>query len=88
MTNRAWLHRGAKPPWVFQPSERYGELVHITRAGTVYAILTGHKVGKPFWVARLIRDAWCTVESELQATSIVFEGAGEYVFPKRGREAT
>lgn len=78
---RAWLHRRGKPTWVFQPSQRYGELIHTTRSGTVYAILAGHKHGKPFWVARLCDGAWCTVERELRATSIDFEHAGDYVFP-------
>jgi hypothetical protein len=78
---RAWLHRRGKSTWMFEPSQRYGELVHITRNGTVYAILAGHKHGKPFWVARLCDGAWCTVERELRARSIEFEDAGDYVFP-------
>jgi hypothetical protein len=78
---RAWLHRRGKSTWMFEPSQYYGELVHITRRGTVYAILAGHKYGKPFWVARLCDGAWCTVERELRARSIEFEDAGEYVFP-------
>lgn len=81
----AWLHRGTRPSWKFEPSQRYGELVHITRRGTVYAIKADHKSGKPFWVGRLVDNgaggkAWVTVEDELRATSIQFEGAGEYFF--------
>jgi hypothetical protein len=83
---RAWLHRRRKSTWMFEPSQVYGELVHVTRSGTVYAIMAGHKCGKPFWVARLKDDgkgsrSWVTVEAELRARSIEFEDAGEYVFP-------
>lgn len=78
---RAWLHRKSGKPWEFTPSQRYGELVHVTRAGTVYAIIAGHKFGKPFWIGRLVETgAWVTWENELRATSIQFEGAGEYFF--------
>lgn len=85
---RAWLHRNGKTTWMFEPSQRYGELVHITSIGTVYAILAGHKYGKPFWVGRLCESAdgsefWATCEAELRARSIEFENAGEYVFPLR-----
>lgn len=81
----AWLHRGTRPSWKFEPSQRYGELVHTTRRGTVYVIKSDHKSGKPFWVGRLVDDgagekAWVTWEDELRATSIQFEGAGEYFF--------
>ena len=65
---------------MFEPSQKYGELVHITRSGTVYAILASHKQGKPFWIGRLCNGAWCTTERELRARSIEFEDAGEYVF--------
>ena len=54
---RAWLHRNGKPTWMFEPSQEYGELVHITRSGAVYAIIAGHRYGKPFWVARLCDGA-------------------------------
>lgn len=84
--SRAWLHRRGKKTWMFYPSTVYGELVHITNNGTVYAILAGHKYGKPFWIGKLVtHDAgytsWITVESELRARSIEFEYGGDYVFP-------
>lgn len=83
---RAWLHRRGKSTWMFEPSQLYGEFVHKTAKGTVYAIIGGHKHGKPFWVGRLCESAdgrkfWATCEAELRARSIEFEDAGEYVFP-------
>jgi hypothetical protein len=78
----AWLHRRGKPSWMFEPSQRYGELVHITRKGTVYAIFADHKYGKPFWVGRLVDGVWITVEDHLSAHSIEFDGAGVYTFQR------
>ena len=78
----AWLHRRGKPSWKFVPSQRYGELVHITKKGTVYAIIADHKYGKPFWVGRLCDRVWITVEDQLSAHSIEFDGAGLYTFQK------
>ena len=71
---------------MFEPSQRYEELVHETSRGTVYAIFADHKFGKPFWIGRLSdlkdgRKFWETYERELRARSIEFEDAGEYVFP-------
>jgi len=77
----AWLHRRGKATWQFEPNAKYGELVHITRSGTVYAIIAGHKQGKPFWVAKLINGAWCTVELNLRVDEIEFAGGGRYLFP-------
>jgi hypothetical protein len=90
-TDRAWLHRRQRPTWMFEPSKLYGRLVHKTNKGTVYAIMQGIYIGKPFWVARLSidgsgRQSWFTVEAELQATSIEFEDAGIYTFPAQGRQ--
>ena len=79
---RAWLHRKGKASWEFAASSEYGgELVHVTRSGTVYAILSDHKLGKPFWIGRLQNDAWLTSEREVRATSIEFEDSGSYHFP-------
>jgi len=71
---------------MFEPSKRYGELVHETPRGTVYAIFADHKYGKPFWIGRLCdstdgRKFWGPCERELRSRSIEFEDAGEYVFP-------
>ena len=77
----AWLHRHGKSTWLFQPNAKYGELVHITRTGTVYAIIAGHKHGKPFWVGKRINEAWCTIERYLLSREIEFEGGGRYLFP-------
>jgi hypothetical protein len=78
----AWLHRRGKPSWMFTPSQQYGELVHITNRGTVYAIFADHQHGKPFWVGRLCGSVWITVEDQLSAHSIEFDGAGVYTFQK------
>lgn len=78
----ARLHRKGKATWIFSPVARYGELVHVTNKGTVYAILSDHKCGKPFWIGRLMGNAWCTVERDLRATEIVFDDGGTYTFPK------
>lgn len=70
----ALLIRAGKPSWEFNPSTQYGELVHETKHGNVYAIMSGHKgqSGKPFWIARLINgNAWVTVETEIKAKEIV-----------------
>ncbi|MBU1621843.1 MAG: hypothetical protein KJ604_20495 [Gammaproteobacteria bacterium] len=83
MTERAWLHRKRKLPWMFEPDKLHGMLVHKTRANT-YAIIEGHKCGKPFWVGLLTPDkkAWITVEKHLGAHYIEFEGGGKYIFPQ------
>jgi hypothetical protein len=86
LANRAWLHRRQRPTWMFEPNAKYGELIHRTGKGTVYAILADHKHGKPFWVARLHvdeggRQSWFTVEARLRSRSIEFEDAGTYTFP-------
>lgn len=78
----AWLHRNGKKTWRFVPDPKYGELVHVTRSGAVYAILAGHKLGKPFWIGRLQDRSWLTCENHLRARSIEFANGGEYVFPK------
>lgn len=83
---KAWLYRhGCQKPWLFEPSPPLGELIHTTSRGTVYAIVADHKHGKPFWIAKLVRDSrgekvWITYEARLRARSIVFDGAGKYVF--------
>lgn len=82
---RAWLHRRGKSTWMFEPSQLYGELIHKTAKGTVYAIFAAHKRGNPFWVGRLCDSAdghkfWATCGAKLRARSIEFEDAGEYVF--------
>jgi hypothetical protein len=77
----AWLHRRGKSTWMFEPNAKYGELVHVTRNGGVYAIIAGHKYGKPFWIGKLINDSWCTVENHLRSREIEFEDGGRYVFP-------
>jgi hypothetical protein len=81
LAGEAWLHRNGKATWRFIPNPIYGELVHITRSGNVYAILAGHKVGKPFWIGILQDRSWLTCENILRARSIEFADAGEYVFP-------
>lgn len=58
--NALLTKRGSKTKWLFEPDAKYGELVHITNKGTVYAVLSGHKYGKPFWIGRLQEDAWLT----------------------------
>lgn len=83
---RAILHRGTRPSWEFAPSQRYGELVHIMRAGAACAIIADHKHGKPFWIGRLVdARAWVTVEDRIGAESIEFECGGRYLFPSRAR---
>lgn len=77
----AKVHRKGKLPWLFTPSVKYRKLVHITRNGTVYAILSAYEHDKPFWIGRLSNDAWCTCERELRALSIEFSCGGVYTFP-------
>ena len=82
--DRVWLHRKGVVSWLFEPSEKYGEFIHITKNETVYAIIADHKHGKPFYIARLQgapRGIWVAAGSELRAQSIEFEGAGKYIFP-------
>lgn len=81
----AWLHRHGKRSWQFTANPAFGELVHITSRGTVYAIFASLKKGKPFWIGRRAVDAagrvvWLTCEKHLRATSIEFEGSGWYRF--------
>jgi len=79
--HKAWLHRKGRKSWLFKPSVKYGELVHTTNRGTIYAIKAGHKYVKPFWIARLLEDQkWIAYEAKLRAASIEFEGAGVYYF--------
>lgn len=85
---RAWLHRRDRATWEFTPSQRYGELIHTTSKGTVYAIISSHKYGRPYWVGRRCegRDGhefWATCERHLRAHSIEFEGEGVYIFPQK-----
>lgn len=83
---KAWLYRhGCTKPWLFETSPQFDELIHTTSRGTVYAIFADHKHGKPFWIGRLAIKGigwkvWVTCEASLRARSIVFDGAGEYVF--------
>jgi hypothetical protein len=81
---RAWLHRKHKNTWLFEPSQIHGRLVHCTKYGNTYAIFDGMAGGKPFWIGQLVEHGgkkyWCTVEKELRAVSIEFEGAGRYSF--------
>lgn len=76
-----WLHRRDRATWLFTPNQRYRQWVHITRKGTVYAVIPGLKHGKPFWVGRLSNGIWYTVERELRAREIEFSGGGRYLFP-------
>ena len=84
--NRAWLHRRGRPTWMFEPSAKYGLLVHATALGTIYAIIAEPMHCKPFWIGRLCDSIdgqsqfLATCESELRARSIEFEGAGTYTF--------
>lgn len=84
-TMNAWLHRKYESTWQFTANQAYGELVHITNRGTVYAIFANHKRGKPFWIGRRVVDAggriaWVRCEAQLRARSIKFEDAGVYIF--------
>jgi hypothetical protein len=79
---RAWLHRRNKPTWVFQASKRYGELVHVTRQGTVYRICRGDSVEQPYWVRKLVGGQWQPAEREARARAIEFEHGGGYIFPQ------
>lgn len=86
VSSKAWLHRHQRATWMFEPSQIYGELVHTTSYGRVYAIFADHKYGKPFWVGRLCDSSdggkvWTTCEIGLRSRSIEFERAGEYLFP-------
>jgi predicted NUDIX family NTP pyrophosphohydrolase len=83
---KAWLFRKGKTAWEFEPCPIHRCLVHRTRNGTVYSIRSYIEGGKPFWIGRLgvsIRggEYWYTCEQTLRAQRIVFEDAGEYVFP-------
>ena len=78
---RAWLHRKGHRSWLFERSERYGDLVHITRNGTIYAIGSRLRYGKPLCVERLRNGTWSSVERQLKAVSIEFENGGYYWFP-------
>jgi len=88
----AWLHRNGRSTWEFKPEGCYGDLIHRTSKGTVYAIILGKSCDKPFWIGRLGKssggsDVWLTCERELRARSIEFENGGDYLFPvakKRG----
>jgi len=85
MAEMAWLYRRDRTTWLFKADMLYGgKLVHITRAGNVYAIFAGHEFGKPFWIGRLHGKSWLTAENELRATEIEFENGGRYMFPTWG----
>lgn len=78
----ARLNRGDKAPWDFVLEDGWPFPTHKTRAGNIYAILSDHKAGKPFWIARFIPDqrAWVTVEREIGAISIEFENGNVFLF--------
>ena len=78
---KAWLFRKGKMAWEFTLCPIHCCLVHRTRCGTVYSIQSSIESGKPFWIGRLGRDYWYTCERSLRVQRIVFEDAGEYVFP-------
>lgn len=84
MIMRAWLHRKNKSTWMFEPCKIHRKLVHRTKYGKTYAIFDGMADGKPFWIGQLVeqdgKKYWCTVEKELRAINIEFEGAGRYSF--------
>jgi len=87
MIERAWLHRRGRKTWLFELPSEYvghlysGHLMYRTNKGTIYAIIDGHCYGKPYWIGRLIENAWCTYERILRAESIEFENGGRYIFP-------
>jgi hypothetical protein len=78
---RAWLHRKGKSTWMFEPCPKYGQLVHKTNRGSVYAIIASHGRGVPFWIGKWHNGVWLRCDGHLRARSIEFEDAGKYVFP-------
>lgn len=87
---KVYLHRRNKALWIFEPSPKYGRLVHTTRYGTVYAIFWDIQqyVSKPVWIGLRIPhfydkgDSWVTVEREIRADYLEFENGAKYYFPK------
>ena len=79
--NCAWVHRRGKPTWLFRPDPVHRALSHKTRSGTVYLIMVGVVIGKPFWIGRVHHNIVFTVEKEIRARDIEFSNGGRYIFP-------
>jgi hypothetical protein len=82
---KAWLYRKGKSKWEFKYCWERCALVHVTRAGTVYAILSSVYDGRPFWLAKQSIDIlgnpiWAPQDPPGVALKIEFEDAGTYFF--------
>jgi hypothetical protein len=87
----AILHRKNGVKWTFKTNRNYGDvrLIHETKRGNVYAIMSSVVFGMPFWVARLHitegqprRGAWCNADSQVKPVALELENGGRYEWPK------
>ena len=78
------LHRQNGTRWAFTTNRDYGDvrLIHKTKRGNVYAIVSSVVFGMPFWIARLHGRVWCNAESQVKPMALEFENGGRYEWPK------
>jgi hypothetical protein len=79
----ATVFRRNGPAWRFEWDLEKELYTHRTNRGTLYAIIGGVAIGKPFWIGRLHGNTWHTAEADIGADTIDFDSGGCFWFGRK-----